>query len=1172
MENHDNGREVSVLRKRGPLGSTQAVLLGSMLASVTTAYLVDFNTRLTFRVLCIRQHDGQAENLLSFSCVWRKMGPVVALFVIATVVTRSNHALAESVYRYIGPCESGCASGSPDADVVLGALMDFHDWNYTTSTCSDQIGSVGSVWQWSEAMRFAVEQANAVPDLLPGLTLGFDMRDTCSNAQRSLKLTVEFLSAGSQSDDCGALNNSTSANSTRAHMPVPAIIGPFGASQTEAIAQLTALFQMPLISYTASNPELGSRCNYPFFSRSVPSDAEEILLAVELASRLGWTYLSFIYSDDAFGREAFNLFMAFSRKRGVCLAAEIKIKANEVSSAYYDAAVAKLLRNTTDEPYANARIALVYIGAVEGEHFFRAVMKDKVRFVDRNWLVGGAFANIVYQHADILLFLAGSFSVAATQAFQEVLFENRLLNVTNKTTELQKVSTNPWLIKHIESNRQTGTGIPGAALTNPYSSYMRDAVFAAAHAMNTTISQQCTARFGTACSRTQMKDIVEEHRQQGRRLNGLSLQENLEKVRFTSPVTNSEFMLDRLTGERVNIVYNYYTSYIVSVPTFKFNVVSAGDALVRYSLPILQVNQSANGTAVGEAQQNDSCRVNNVALFDSLAKPDIIINRTNIDLAMGVKLATVGKKSIESICAKPCPTGTEPVRLKSGHAPRCCWTCRPCRVNFRSRGNNSLCTECLPTEESTVKRDGCTTLPLQRFEASVDGESITLVILATVVLIVNIVLVTVAVYAVMKHSKAVFKPAIPAQLGGPATPPLRWPLGGVSLTFTSLAGCLLFAVVAFLTVGEPSSVHCSSIVFFFFLAFVMLSVTVLAHAMQRHFARRDELGLRRPSYIESTLVDASEDVPGQRGSSSDPSGPIDYSVDKSGQNSDDNRNASQLQLQAVTFVVRPNNLQHRTSLEDAFTANAFTEPAANRPKVHFKARARFKRKSRRASSALARRLRALPLSRDRDRFFAICLVICVTIIFSAMSLSQSPSKRVERVTSHSRHVEYCETKRLAMVTVSIIPLLTYIFAVAVSVNVVLMVKKQKKRLQSDDTSPLVFLLLWLLMYVVLQIVHLASPSDYQSKEFWAVTGRQCFAMLLVVLAMNLTIHLPGLSSLLKKKPGEEDREPRLPVSGHARKKKRPSQKSLCSHLSFVSYLAQIICMYAKLLSSCMYFP
>ncbi|CAF3850566.1 unnamed protein product [Rotaria sp. Silwood1] len=79
------------------------------------------------------------------------------------------------------------------------------------------------------------------------------------------------------------------------------IVGPYLSREAEIIAPFAQKIGIPVISYSATDPDLSNRNVYPNFYRTVPSDDLAALALVKLFIRFNWTSCTVIYQNDAFG-------------------------------------------------------------------------------------------------------------------------------------------------------------------------------------------------------------------------------------------------------------------------------------------------------------------------------------------------------------------------------------------------------------------------------------------------------------------------------------------------------------------------------------------------------------------------------------------------------------------------------------------------------------------------------------------------------------------------------------------------------------------------------------------------------------------------------------------------------------------------------------------------------
>lgn len=93
----------------------------------------------------------------------------------------------------------------------------------------------------SLVMKYAVDEINANQTLLPGMKLGYEIYDTCTQSAIVIKPTISFLSEKS--------NNMLSAqcNYTDYETSISAVIGPYSSEMVSVIGKLLGFFLMPQV-------------------------------------------------------------------------------------------------------------------------------------------------------------------------------------------------------------------------------------------------------------------------------------------------------------------------------------------------------------------------------------------------------------------------------------------------------------------------------------------------------------------------------------------------------------------------------------------------------------------------------------------------------------------------------------------------------------------------------------------------------------------------------------------------------------------------------------------------------------------------------------------------------------------------------------------------------------
>ncbi|XP_027754799.1 taste receptor type 1 member 3, partial [Empidonax traillii] len=169
---------------------------------------------------------------------------------------------------------------------------------------------------WALGMRFAIDEINNSTSLLPGVTLGYDMYDTCFEPLVALQPSLLFLTRN------GTTGIGVLCNSTDCQPRVTAVIGPHKSDLCLVTAKLFSSFLIPQVSYAASSEKLSNAQLYPSFYRTVPSDKNLVEAVVLLLNRFGWNWIATIATDDEYGQGAQELFLSTAGNNNICIAFE----------------------------------------------------------------------------------------------------------------------------------------------------------------------------------------------------------------------------------------------------------------------------------------------------------------------------------------------------------------------------------------------------------------------------------------------------------------------------------------------------------------------------------------------------------------------------------------------------------------------------------------------------------------------------------------------------------------------------------------------------------------------------------------------------------------------------------------------------------------------------------
>ena len=82
--------------------------------------------------------------------------------------------------------------------------------------------------------------------------------------------------------------------------PLHGAVGPRCSTQTMVVARIAGMEEVPLVSHSATNPDLSNTEAFPFFSRVAAPDSEQFKATKGLLRHFGWTKVVVLNSDTAY--------------------------------------------------------------------------------------------------------------------------------------------------------------------------------------------------------------------------------------------------------------------------------------------------------------------------------------------------------------------------------------------------------------------------------------------------------------------------------------------------------------------------------------------------------------------------------------------------------------------------------------------------------------------------------------------------------------------------------------------------------------------------------------------------------------------------------------------------------------------------------------------------------
>ncbi|XP_071972746.1 vomeronasal type-2 receptor 26-like [Engystomops pustulosus] len=156
---------------------------------------------------------------------------------------------------------------------------------------------------------YAVDEINKNPLILPNLTLGYHIYDSCSNPKKAIRSIIQILS--------GPGNAVPNYSCTR--KKAVGFIGDHFSSNTLPIAQLLGIYPYTQISYGATDTLLSDRNLFPYFFRTVPDDNATYSVISHFIEYIGWNWVGIIASEDEAGDRETRLLTDLLASRGICV-------------------------------------------------------------------------------------------------------------------------------------------------------------------------------------------------------------------------------------------------------------------------------------------------------------------------------------------------------------------------------------------------------------------------------------------------------------------------------------------------------------------------------------------------------------------------------------------------------------------------------------------------------------------------------------------------------------------------------------------------------------------------------------------------------------------------------------------------------------------------------------
>ncbi|XP_055030323.2 olfactory receptor CH1 [Misgurnus anguillicaudatus] len=205
---------------------------------------------------------------------------------------------------------------SNDGDIIIGGAFSIHskiNSEIPSFTEKPQHLICSSLnlqeFHFAQTMIFAIEEINNKSSLLPNISIGYQIFDSCGSTLASMRSSMSLING----------QEMTAEQTCFGKTAVKAIIGESESSSTIVLSRATGPFKIPLISHFATCACLSNRKQFPSFFRTIPSDYYQSRALAQLVKHFGWTWVGAVRSDNDYGNNGMATFVEVAEREGVCI-------------------------------------------------------------------------------------------------------------------------------------------------------------------------------------------------------------------------------------------------------------------------------------------------------------------------------------------------------------------------------------------------------------------------------------------------------------------------------------------------------------------------------------------------------------------------------------------------------------------------------------------------------------------------------------------------------------------------------------------------------------------------------------------------------------------------------------------------------------------------------------
>nr|DBA29544.1 TPA: hypothetical protein GDO54_009766 [Pyxicephalus adspersus] len=267
-------------------------------------------------------------------------------------------------------------------DVIIGGLFSV----YTSTNMLPMLDGVCTLpyvcsqldraeYEFLMAFFFAIVEINKDPNLLPNITVGYHLFDTCGYHIKAINSVLKILTGYK-----GSVPNYSCMEGTQ----VPGFVGDATFVPTIAVAELLNIYQYTQISHRVTDPFLNDREKFPNFYRTIPSSWVWYEIVIKFLKKFRWNWVGIITSSDGTGETELRKLRKEMTRHGICIEFVIYLTDNEDINRKKALIIEK---STTDVVIVCGHFVYQYIALFEESKVLR---QNKTLILNQSWNVMGS--------------------------------------------------------------------------------------------------------------------------------------------------------------------------------------------------------------------------------------------------------------------------------------------------------------------------------------------------------------------------------------------------------------------------------------------------------------------------------------------------------------------------------------------------------------------------------------------------------------------------------------------------------------------------------------------------------------------------------------------------------------------------------------------------------------